>query len=299
MRLRALCLAWALFGFVWIDASNAAVRHVVVVSIDGGAPWVIAQSHMPAYQAMKAAGAWTDEARTTDPSITLPSHTSMLTGVGPAKHQILWNDWVPTNGVVKVPTVFEYAHDAGLRTAMFVGKEKLEHLRRTNTVDRFRAMRVLPITNGVYSEQVSSRLVIREATDWLVREKPELCFIHLGDPDAVGHKHGWGSREQIKVLSEVDAALGWLREAVERAGLSGETVIIITADHGGHARTHGSLRPEDVTVPWIAWGAGVKQGQIQGPVVTYDTAATALWLLGLPVPESMQGRPVKSAFQCN
>jgi arylsulfatase A-like enzyme len=85
------------------------------------------------------------------------------------------------------------------------------------------------------------------------------------------------------------------------------SVILLTADHGSHdvkdasgrlVATHGSAEAADVTIPWIAWGRGVKPHfTITAPVVQYDTAATALWLLGVPVPESFWGRPVTSAFE--
>ena len=51
------------------------------------------------------------------------------------------------------------------------------------------------------------------------------------------------------------------------------------------------------TIPWIAWGKDVKPNcQISSAVTTYDTAATALWLLNVPCPESFDGKPVTSAF---
>jgi arylsulfatase A-like enzyme len=53
-----------------------------------------------------------------------------------------------------------------------------------------------------------------------------------------------------------------------------------------------------VEIPWVAWGKGVNPGfRVAAPVVQYDTAATALWLLGIRVPESFWGRPVTSAFK--
>jgi arylsulfatase A-like enzyme len=53
-----------------------------------------------------------------------------------------------------------------------------------------------------------------------------------------------------------------------------------------------------MNIPWIAWGKGVKKGEkIIAPVTTYDTSATALWLLGVPVPEHFDGKPVTSAFR--
>jgi arylsulfatase A-like enzyme len=71
----------------------------------------------------------------------------------------------------------------------------------------------------------------------------------------------------------------------------------LTADHGGHDRTHGSKSPEDMTIPWIVSGKGVKAGfVITAPVTTYDTSATALWLLDVPIPGDWDGKPVTTAF---
>ena len=63
---------------------------------------MIQSTEMPTFHSMAANGARTWEAYTIIPPLTLPSHTSMLTGVGVQKHQVLWNDYQPTNGLVKV-----------------------------------------------------------------------------------------------------------------------------------------------------------------------------------------------------
>src|SRR3974390_973466 len=112
-------------------------QHVFIVSIDGGKPAAISRSHMPVLQKLAAEGACTWTAQTIYPSITLPSHTSMLTGVAPQKHHILWNTWKPKAGVVRVPTIFAEAKGRGLSTAMFVGKEKFRPLLQPATVDEF------------------------------------------------------------------------------------------------------------------------------------------------------------------
>ena len=74
--------------------------------------------------------------------------------------------------------------------------------------------------------------------------------------------------------------------------------MIVTADHGGHGTNHGSDDPRDVTIPWIAWGQGVKQGALtQSTVRTMDTAATVLWLLAVAEPaEGWMGQPVLEAY---
>jgi len=98
-------------------------------------------------------------------------------------------------------------------------------------------------------------------------------------------------------VRESDRAIGRLLSAANAAyGEQGYTVIV-TADHGGHDYNHGSDDPRDVTIPWIAWGQGVKAGELQGVSVrTMDTASTVLWLLGLEEPADWLGTPVLGAF---
>jgi predicted AlkP superfamily pyrophosphatase or phosphodiesterase len=290
---RALC---ALLWMMALAASGSpGADHVFIISIDGGKPAVIAQSDMPVLKQLVEEGACTWAASTIYPSVTLPSHTSMLTGVGPNKHHVLWNSWKPRKGVVGVPTIFAEAKRAGLSTAMFVGKEKFRHLVQPDTVDEFEFGPAEPKKPST----VLSRIVAKGAARYILEHKPNLCFIHFTDPDNTGHKYGWGSPQQIKAFSDVDAALGEIVKAIEAAGISHESVLIITADHGGHGKTHGGKKPEDMLIPWIAWGKNVKRGlTIRGPVMTCDTAATALWLLGVPVPEAFDGKPVTCAFTC-
>ena len=57
--------------------------------------------------------------------------------MAPDKHKILWNEWIPTNGLVTVPTIFTLAKQAGFSTAMFVGKEKFRHLDLPGSLDVF------------------------------------------------------------------------------------------------------------------------------------------------------------------
>lgn len=300
------------FATVLLFALAASARpraaHVFIISIDGGNPEIMLRSPMPVLKKLAKEGAHTWQAQTIVPSLTLPSHTSMLTGVRMDKHQITWNNWVPTNGVVRVPTVFTVARPAGFSTAMFVGKEKFRHLLQPGTVDVFNYDRSAAVdvaksenggaTNMKKEGNVSARVVAEEAADYIVQHKPNLCFIHFADPDGIGHTFGWGSPEQIKAFADTDAALGVIQKAIRRARIEKDSVIIISADHGGHGRGHGQDTPEDMTIPWVAWGKGVsRRSEITVPVNTCDTAATALWLLGVQPLTSLDGVPVSSAFE--
>src|SRR5208282_3898732 len=135
------------------------------------------------------------------------------------------------------------------------------------------------------SKTVLAKTVAARATAYIIEQKPNLCFIHFTDTDDTGHRYGWGSPEQVRAFAEVDAALTKVLQAIRTAGIAEESVVVVTADHGGHRKTHGSRRPEDMTIPWIAWGRSVRPHyRITSPVNTCDTAATALWLLGVTVP---------------
>jgi predicted AlkP superfamily pyrophosphatase or phosphodiesterase len=275
--------------FIVVTALNAhaapRAQHVFIISFDGGKPAVMQKSKMPTLFSMVKHGAHTWNAQTIFPSITLVSHTSMLTGVSPAKHKIDWNDWKPEKGMLTVPTVFALAKAQKLSTAMFVGKPKFIHLFLPGTVDNFS----LPA--------YSAKTVASVAADYIKSKKPNLCFIHFADGDGAGHSKGWGSPEQMKAFADEDRALRTVERAIKKAGIADSSVVILSADHGGHNKGHGTRSPEDMTIPWIAWGEGVKRGyEITAPVTTYDTAATALWLLDVPIPADWDGKPVTSAF---
>ena len=257
-----------------------ALRHVVILSFDGLRPDAL-RGVMPAALLSQAAFTW--QAQTTLPSVTLPSHTSMLTGVPPSVHRMLANSWETSEGYVTVPTVFSVATEAGRRSAMFVTKTKLLYLARPGTVAR---------AEYLAYPRYDQRAAVRQAMQYLAATQPHLLFIHVADPDDVGHRDGWMSERYLEVVRKIPATIGLVLEALTRMSALDRSLLIVTADHGGHGRSHGSNRWEDVTIPWLAFGA-VEPGGIDGPVAIYDTAATAVSALGIAVPRSWHGRPVK------
>ena len=268
---------------------SAAQTHVVLISIDGLRPDAIAASGARNLQRMMREGAYTLRARTIVPSRTLPSHTSMLTGVPPEVHGITWNfEQVENVGTVKVPTLFDVAQEAGKTTAGFFGKAKFRHLLRRGA-PRFR---MAPSGNDLWA----APRITQEVQDYLGHRRPDLVFIHLTDPDIAGHSVGWMSAPYRFAVRRADAAVARIAAAARRA-YRGNVVVIVTADHGGHGRDHGTELDVDMNIPWIAWGRGVRPGEITAPVNTMDSAATALWLLGVPRPGDWVGRPVESAFE--
>jgi arylsulfatase A-like enzyme len=258
---------------------------VVIISVDGLAAGAFANASTPYLDSLWQEGAYSWSAQTVLPSATLPAHASMVSGLDVPTHGITWNDWLPERGYLRLPTVFTLAKEAGLKVAAFVGKAKLRHLMPPGAVDHF----AMP---GYWAKDI-----VPEAVDYLLRERPQLLFIHLPDPDTVGHDSGWFSPDQLAAISQVDQAIGLLLEALRREGLWDTTLIIVTSDHGGHDRVHGSDDPRDTTIPWMIHGPGVRKGvELQGPIRVLDTAPTALWALGIRPPEEWEGRPVREAF---
>jgi predicted AlkP superfamily pyrophosphatase or phosphodiesterase len=102
------------------------IDHVLIISVDGLRPDVLLRADTPNLHLLFHSGSFTFWARTTAQSITLPSHVSMLTGVVPEVHAILWNSDMPFSEPVypAVPTLFELAKKAGMSTAMVAGKAK-------------------------------------------------------------------------------------------------------------------------------------------------------------------------------
>ena len=283
---RHLCWLTLLLAVILAAPARAQVKHVVIISFDGLRPDAIDAAKAPVLQRLRREGAVADNARTISPSVTLPSHASMLSGLKPARHKVNWNSYQPDRGHIKAPTCQDIAHKAGLGTALIVGKKKLVQLARPGMVDFVKQP-------GYWSMDVAPI-----AAAYLAKRQPALMFVHFSDPDGAGHKYGWMTPQQLDAIAKADASLGQIIKRIETTdGLRGQTLVIITADHGGHGKSHGSKRIEDMKIPWIAWGAGVKPGRHQEPVVTYDTAATALYALGLPVPKHWDGKPQTWAFQ--
>ncbi len=258
-------------------------RRVVILSIDGLRPDAIMAASMQHLLGLMQNGAYSLNAQTTYPSVTLSSHASMLTGLCPSEHGVNWNDYMPENGYAQGTDLFDIAHAAGLQTYMYVTKKKLVQLTEPSSLDNF-----------VFVNDRDTVLMQR-----LLDEFPQdfgVLFIHFGITDGMGHSYGWLSPQQLSVLYRADEALGQLLDELDARGLRSETLIIVTADHGGHESTHGSNSPEDMTIPWVASGAGIQPKPLTTLIHTTDTAATAAFALGLPIPPEWNGVPVYEAF---
>ena len=267
-------------------------RNVVVISVDGLRPDAIDSYGAPTLQRLMREGSYSLSASTIFPSKTLPSHASMLTGLPPERHGVLWNTGATARtAVIDMPNVFSVARAHGYNTAAFFSKAKFHPLQVRNTLDYSQA------PGGWFSKWSSARTVADVAT-YLSGAKPNLLFVHLADPDGAGHRAGWMTEEYGKAVLAADTAVQRLIELSEQTYGRGQFSLVVTADHGGHGTGHGSHDPRDVTIPWIAWGQGVKPGELASATIrTMDTASTVLWVLGLTAPADWAGQPVSQAYR--
>ncbi len=271
------------------------IERVLIISVDGLRPDLLLRANTPHMRSMLERGSFSMWARTIPEAITLPSHTSMLTGVHIKTHGISWNNdgRGPENRhPPRVPSLFAVAKQAGLSTALVTGKQKFIIFVDEGAVD-YHAV------SG--SKRYDDQAVADMGVQFLREHRPHVMFLHMGQVDSRGHSIGWGTPEQIAQIENADQAVGKVLAAVEELKLADSTLIILSADHGGQGRKHGANDARSRHIPWIAVGPGVRPGfdltrlsELQ--IDTYDTFATACYVLGLPIPEHCEGKPIQEIF---
>jgi hypothetical protein len=267
-----------------LTPDHPVAARVLILSLDGLRPDAISPETAPNLSALAARGAVSWSARTISPSVTLPAHASMLTGYDVDTHGLSWNSYEPENGYARSPTLFGMAKATGLRTVMIISTAWLVHIAVPGTVD---VLTTIQDGDAVAADKSIAQMYFGFG----------VMFVHMLGIDHAGHAHGWMSTEYIKAVGVVDRQVAVVLDALAAQGLADSTLVIVTADHGGHGKSHGSACDEDMTIPWIVAGPGVAAGRtLTSSVRIYDTTATALWVLGIPIPEDMDGRPVREAF---
>lgn len=277
-------LAWAL-----ASPANAADR-VVVIGIDGLGGDAVRSAMPPNLKALMNRGAWTLHARGVMPTSSSPNWASMIMGAGPEQHGVTSNDWQPNRFQIApvcrgteaiYPTVF-----GALRQQRPQAKIGIFH----EWDDYARLAEPSAPSKVVHGKDASA--TVAAALAYFRDEKPDLLFIHLDLVDHAGHTFGWRTPEYFSALAEADRYLGEVMAAA-RDGAA----ILVTADHGGRAKSHGGSTMEEIEIPWILAGPGVKHAEIKKPVNIYDTAPTIARLLGIQAPACWIARPVDEAFE--
>lgn len=212
-------------------------------------------------------------AKTVMPSVTLPCHMSLFHSVPPQRHNVLSNIYVPQ--VRPVKGLFEQLSQNGKECASFYNWEELRDLSRPGSLKHsfYMSMKV----------ESSDRCLTERAIEYINKENPDFLFLYLGLTDAYGHDCGWMSEEYLNAVSE---AVECIRLVIENAG--NDYTIMITADHGGHERIHGTDIDEDMTIPFIIHSPNNLKFSMEN-VSILDYAPTIASILNVSLNDEWEG----------
>ena len=220
-----------------------------------------AAAHHPVQDRMMRRGTSTLNARTAyEMTTTLPNHTSMVTGrriaVAGGGHGVTWNDDRLTPPTVQaaagepVESVFTAVHAAGRQTALFASKTKFALWQRS-----------WPTSIDQYDIDLDNRSLTNAVRRDLKTTDRALTFVHLSDIDVVGHASGWLSPAYLAAVRRADAYVGRILAAIDQAGETGETLVVVTSDHGGLGPDHSdSAAYADYRIPFLVLGPDVPPG---------------------------------------
>jgi len=272
------------------------LKHVVVIGFDGLSPDGLAHAATPTFDQLMAEGASTMHDRAVLPTSSSSNWASMIMGAGPEQHGITSNGWEKNNFELPAvtqgedfifPTIFRLI-DSQIPDAE-IGAiyhwDGFGRLFEKSAVDYDR--------NPATEEETAS-----VASAYIKEKKPTFTFIHFDHVDHAGHEFGHGTPQYYASVEKADRLLAQVMEAISSSEMAGETVVIISADHGGLGKGHGGESLAEIEIPFIVWGKSIKKNHhLKYPVYQYDNAATVAFALGIKTPMAWIGKPVKNAFE--
>lgn len=248
----------------------------VLILVDGMRPDAL--QDVPAVQEMMAKASYALDAQTVYPSVTLPCHMSLFHSVDPGRHGTTDNIYMPQ--VRPVMGLCDLLARWEKRCAFFYNWEPLRDLSRPDAL----AFSFFVNQNLDGYEQTNQQ-VTEMAVKYLKEKEPDFAFIYLGWTDEAGHASGWMSEEYHRSVRGSWACIRQLMDAV-----SEEYAVIVTADHGGHDRSHGTRMPEDMTIPVFFYGKPFAAGKTLSDVSIKDIAPTIAALQGVKIPADWEGK---------
>jgi len=297
-------------GYWWLNrgyrvgypAANVVLVTIDTLRADRLGSYGYATAETPRLDALAREGTRFEQAVSGTP-LTLPSHTTIMTSMNPTRHG------VRDNAAFELPAdahlLAEVFEQAGYDTGAFVGAYVL-HSRwglapGFATYDDDFEFGGDDVTPGHVERRGDA--VLESALPWLrqQREQPFFAWIHLYDPHApYAAPEPYGSRFAEPYDGEVaytDALIGEILDTLEQQGVAGETIVLVTADHGEALGDHGEpghglfLYDSTIMVPLIlrlpdGRGAGM---EVADQVRLIDIAPTLLDLTGLPLPDTYGG----------
>jgi predicted AlkP superfamily pyrophosphatase or phosphodiesterase len=272
-------------------------HHLLLISVDGMAGHLYAaappEARIPNLRRFMKEGSYAEGVIGVYPSVTYPSHTTLMTGRLPAEHGVYSNlssrqagknadDWFWYFNSIKAPTVWDEVRRAKLTSASIswpatVGAPinwNIPEIWDPQAGSDFDAKFVAKYaTPGLLEEALAAlgpahpgenndSLRTRMVVYLLKKYKPNLTVIHLDRLDHDQHEYGPGSPTASATLETIDGLIGELLEGVKDAGLEDSTDVFIVSDHG-FLPVEREIRPNVLLVKVGLLEAG-EQGQLTG-----------------------------------
>ncbi len=245
------------------NSSSLKNRIVIVISLDGFPAYALddPQIPLPTLRRLATEGAKAVAMVPVNPTVTWPNHTAMVTGVNAAKHSVLYNGlairsagapvrvepWLDKTELVKVPTVYDLAHKAGLTTA----EVDWVAIQNAKTITWSFAERPKP-DGSIERQMISEGLIAKEDVisfakapiTWrddiwlkaglyiLRKHQPNLMLFHLLNTDSVQHRYGARSLASNTALAYADSRVQVILDTLKENGLLERSTILIVSDHG-------------------------------------------------------------------
>lgn len=252
---------------------------VIIISIDGMRPDGLLNCGSAAVEKLMGCCSYTVDAQTVSPSITLPCHMSLFYGIPPRRHGILSNTFVPQ--VHSVKGIFEKASALGKVCSIFYGWEPLRDVAPPSSCK-------YALYVNAYTEESVDTLLTDKAIELIEAKHPDLAFLYMVDTDEKGgHDNGWMTEEYLR---RIRIAIENAARVIDRFG--DEYSVIITADHGGHDRMHGTDLPEDKTIPMFFFGEGFEGGRRLSGGSILDIAPTVAKILNFEPEKEWEGNSI-------
>jgi predicted AlkP superfamily pyrophosphatase or phosphodiesterase len=255
-----------------LAAPPAASHAVILISVDGLAHYYFddPNADMPTLRQLAAEGARARRMKVSLPSVTWPNHTTLVTGVRPARHGVLANNYLDRatakvvdliydpiftkEQIVKVPTVYDLAKSAGMTTAAITwpasrGAPTLDWtLPDVLTDELFQGcgtpslLAELKQTDIPYDKHGQwhhdghgadlDRMRARILVHILRAHRPNLALLHIDDLDTVEHAHGPRTPQAYAALKFEDDRVREVWDALKASYPGGTATLMVTADHG-------------------------------------------------------------------
>jgi len=246
-QVKYMMFAVILSIFLYGIAFAAPFETVLIVSIDALHPKALGPKTSANIYKLMERGVFTLNGYSTSPPLTLLAHTAMFTGLLPAQSGKTDNTWQPGKQRVKQKTIFNTGKSMGFSTGFFYSKEKLGYL----------------INDAIDSYKMSGDFAVDQAIKFFKKSGKNFCFLHISGLDQAGPEEGWMSPGYMEEFFYIDDAIAPLINTIEDKG---NYLIIITSDHAGHDRVHGSDHPDDAKLPLILVSDIVDLQQYQGVI---------------------------------